>query len=108
MTIAGIWGMISTPVLGVFDANMALSVLWLVLGLVLLAVAAWWPMSSTMLLKIFGVVVAIVAVWGFVVPGDIFGLFTNTMADDVLHLVFALVFLWAGFMGTSKLLSDSM
>ena len=97
MAIAGIWGLMASPVLGIFDANTALALLWLVLGLVLLAVAAWWEDSSAMALKVLGVIVAIVAVWGFVVPGDILGMFTNTMADNVLHLIFAVVFLWVGF-----------
>ncbi len=97
MAIAGIWGLMSTPVLGIFDANTALSLLWLVLGLILLAVAAWWENTSATVLKVLGIIVAIIAVWGFVVPGDILGALTNTTADNVLHLIFAVVFLWVGF-----------
>ena len=97
MAIAGIWGLMASPVLGVFDANTSLSLVWLVLGLILLAVAAWWESSSALALKVIGIIVAIVAVWGFVVPGDVLGLLTNTTADNVLHLVFAVVFLWIGF-----------
>jgi len=80
-----------------FEANTALSLVWLVLGLILLAIAAWWEDSSATVLKVLGIIVGIVAVWGFAVPGDILGMLTNTTADNVLHLVFAVVFLWVGF-----------
>ena len=47
-----------------------------------------------------------VAVLGFLLPGgDIFGLMTVNMADNVLHIVLAIVFLWVGFgsMGTAPI-----
>ena len=96
--IAGIWGIVLTPVLGIFDANMALSVGWLVTGLVLLAVALWWEESVAWALIVLGVVYAIVAVLGLVMPGDVLGVFTNTASDNWLHVVLAVVMLVVGFM----------
>ncbi|MDE2213252.1 MAG: DUF4383 domain-containing protein [Patescibacteria group bacterium] len=99
MVIAGLWAFVSAPVLGVFDANGALAVVWLVLGLILIAVAAWWANSAALTLKIIGVIALILAILGFVMSGsEVLGFLTNTMADNVLHLIFGIVYLAVGFM----------
>src|SRR5579872_7258711 len=103
LAIVGVWGLVTTPVLGIFDTTTAHSLVHIVTGLVLLAVVAWWPMYNSMVLKIFGVIYAIVAIWGFVIPGEILGIIDNTLVDNILHVVLAVVFLWAGFMGGNKM-----
>ena len=109
LAIVGVWGLVTTPVLGIFDTTTAHSLVHIVTGLVLLAVVAWWPMYNSMVLKIFGVIYAIVAIWGFVIPGEILGIIDNTLVDNILHVVLAVVFLWAGFMGGNKMsMSSSM
>lgn len=98
LVVVGLWGFVQNPILGIFDANSAHSVVHLVTGLVLLAVALWAPASSALGLKVFGIIYAIVAILGFVMSGMILGVIDNTLMDNLLHVVLALVFLWGGFM----------
>ncbi len=100
--IAGLWGFAYSPVLGMFDANAILSALWLITGLVVLAVAMWWEEQTSMTLIVLGVIYAIIAVVGLVISGDVLGMFNNTSADNWLHVVLAVVMLVAGFMGRSS------
>lgn len=96
--VVGLLGFVMNPVLGIFAANTSHSLVHLIGGLVLLAVALWAPASSSLALKVFGVIYAIVAVLGFFMAGDILGIIDNSTADNLLHVVLALVFLWGGFM----------
>lgn len=107
MTIAGILGFaMGGSVLGIFMADTSLSAVWLIGGLITLAVAVWAPMQSVLWAKIAGVILAIVAVLGFVMSGSVLGVLDNTMANNVLHAVLAILFLWAGFMPARSM--DSM
>lgn len=99
--IAGIWGFVMTPVLGAFDANSMLAAAWLVTGVIILAVAMWWEEQTAVTLIVLGIIYAIIAVLGLVMPGDVLGVFNNTTADNWLHVVLAVVMLVAGFMGRS-------
>jgi uncharacterized membrane protein HdeD (DUF308 family) len=107
MAIAGILGFVMNPVLGVFAAGSTLSALWLVAGVITLAVAMWMPGSMSLWSKILGIILAIVTILGFVISGPVLGMLDNTMADNVLHLVLAVLFLWMGFMSSSRSM-DSM
>jgi hypothetical protein len=100
LTVVGLWGFVQNPVLGIFDANTAHSVVHLVSGLLLLGAAMWW--DSAWMLIVLGVVYAIVAVWGLLVPGNILGLIDNSTADNWLHVALAVVFLIVGFMGRGE------
>ena len=103
MAIAGILGFVmSGSVLGVFMAGSTLSAVWLVAGVITLAVAVWAPASMSMWSKIIGVILAAVTILGFVMSGPVLGMLDNTMADNVLHLVLAVLFLWMGFMSSSS------
>jgi hypothetical protein len=104
MVVAGLLGFaLGTSVLGIFTAAMALSSLWLVAGLITLVVALFLPAHIMLWDKAMGIVLAILAVLGFVMNGAILTYFDNTMANNILHLVLAAVFLAAGFipMGSS-------
>ncbi len=97
--VAGLWGFVASPVLGMFDANTMLSLVWLVTGIIVLAVAMWWEEQTSMTLIVLGVIYAIIAVLGLVMSGDVLGMFNNTSADNWLHVILAVVMLVAGFMG---------
>jgi len=65
--------------------------------------------------QVFGVVYAIVTVVGFVQGDTVLGIIMVNMADNVLHLVIAVVALWAGFgmkesmpMGMGSSMSSAM
>lgn len=99
MTVAGLLGFaMQGDVVGVFTAGTALSIVWLVGGIITLAIAVFMPAQTMLWAKIAGIVLAILAVLGFVMSGPVLGYLDNTIANDVLHLVLAAVFLAAGFM----------
>ena len=98
MALAGILGFaMSGSVLGIFMAGTALSTVWLVAGVVTLAIALWAPAHASLWAKIAGIVLVVVGVWGFVVQGAVLGALDNTTANNVLHLVLGVLFLWIGF-----------
>lgn len=98
MALAGIIALaMGGSVLGTFTAGTTLSVSWLVAGIITLVVAIWMPAQSMLWAKIIGVILAIVAVVGFVMSGPVLGLLDNTMANNVLHIVLAIIFLIIGF-----------
>ena len=99
LAVVGLWGFVQNPVLDLFAANTVHSLVHLISGLALLAVAMWWAESAALALIVLGVIYALVAVLGFTVSGDILGLIDNTPEDNWLHTALAVVFLVVGFMG---------
>lgn len=98
MTLAGLLGFaMGGSVVGIFAAGTALSALWVVAGVITLAIAVWAPARAALWAKVAGIVLAIVAVLGFVMSGPVLGYLDNTSADNWLHLVLAIVFLAVGF-----------
>ncbi|MEX2012500.1 MAG: DUF4383 domain-containing protein [Patescibacteria group bacterium] len=92
---------------GVFMVDTIHSIVFLLTGILALWMGMAGDASAKSFFKIFGVIYAIIAIFGFF-QGDsdkVLGLFNNNMADTWLHIVAALVFLWAGFSGGS---SDAM
>ena len=83
--------------LGIFMVDGLHNLIHLVTGLAALA-AAWGMYSNKLFFQVFGVVYAVVAVLGLLMGGNILGLIQTNMADHLLHLVLAVVFLYVGFM----------
>jgi hypothetical protein len=82
--------------LGIFEVDALHNIIHLATGLI----ALWAACSlahARLFFKIFGVVYALVTVLGFTMDGDVLGLIHTNGADNVLHLVIALVALYAGF-----------
>ena len=101
LTLVGILGFVpgittDGMLLGIFMVGGLHNLIHLVTGLAALA-AAWGMYSTGLFFKVFGVVYAIVAVVGFIQGDTVLGLITTNMADHVLHLVLAAIFLWVGF-----------
>ena len=107
-TLVGLVGFfISSPLFGIFEVNALHSAIHLATGIIFLGVAFMAPRSSHMTAGVFGIVYAIVAVLGFVMPGDdILGLIPSNTADNALHTVVALVLLYAGFMTKDESVSS--
>jgi hypothetical protein len=100
--IIGILGFIPSLVpggllLGIFSVDAMHNVVHLISGI--LAIGAAWSSASysRLYFKVFGVVYALVTIIGFVQGDTILGLMMINTADNVLHLVIAVVALWAGF-----------
>ena len=82
--------------LGIFEVDTLHNIIHLATGLV-----AFWAAASVanarLFFKIFGLVYALVTILGFTMDGDVLGLIHTNMADNLLHLVIAVVALYAGF-----------
>ena len=97
--IVGALGFVPNPIVGengTFLTNHTHDWVHIGTGIVIL-LGAYSPLGATLTLRVVGIVYAIVAVLGFVMPGDmLLGLAMN-MADHWLHVVLAIVILYAGF-----------
>ncbi|HEX3429759.1 MAG TPA: DUF4383 domain-containing protein [Rhizomicrobium sp.] len=96
--IAGVLGFIPNPILGangVFLTNRLHDYVHIGSGIVLL-LGAYSPLGATLTLRVVGLIYAIVAVVGFVMGDMVLGVAMN-MADHWLHVVLAIVILYAGF-----------
>lgn len=98
--VIGLLGFVNDPVLGIFEVDMVHNLVHLVSGLVLLGLGYAGAGMARTGAKIFGVVYAVVAVWGLVVPGEmLLNIMQVNFADDILHVVIAAALLYAGFAG---------
>jgi hypothetical protein len=90
--------------LGIFHVNAAHNVVHLLSGAVALFCGMSSFSASRMYFRIFGLVYALVAVLGFMNPGEhtmLLGLISNNTADTWLHVGIAAVSLILGFMPAS-------
>ena len=96
---AGTLGFVPNPLVspdGIFAVNALHNVVHILSGLVFVAGVLWLGQPRLTLL-VLGTVYLIVALLGFVTLGDmLLGLVRVNMADDVLHLLFAIAILGAG------------
>ena len=97
---AGVLGFIPNPLVsetGIFAVNLWHNVVHILTGGVFLAAAAWYG-HNQLTLQVLGAIYLVVAVLGFVIPGDmLLGMIRVNPADHALHLLFALAMLAAGF-----------
>ncbi|MEK7461996.1 MAG: DUF4383 domain-containing protein [Patescibacteria group bacterium] len=82
--------------LGIFEVDALHNIIHLATGLI----AIWAACSlahAKLFFKVFGVVYALVTILGFAMGGDVLGLIHTNGADNILHLLVAIVALYAGF-----------
>jgi hypothetical protein len=87
--------------LGIFHVNTAHNVVHLLSGAAALFAGMTSVSASRMYFRIFGVIYGLVAVLGFMNPGEhtmLLGLISNNTADTWLHVGIAAVSLLLGFM----------
>lgn len=85
--------------LGIFHVNAVLSILYLLCGAFAFFAAKSGLEATETYFRVFGIGYAIVAILGFVFGDtDILGFISSNMATTWLHVVIALVALYAGFM----------
>lgn len=82
---------------GIFEVGILHNLVHLVTGLVFAYVASASAKASRTAFKVFGVVYALVAVIGLAQGDTVLGLIDTNMADHLLHVVAAVVFLYVGF-----------
>lgn len=102
LTLVGIIGFFNDPIFGIFEVDTLHNVVHILTGVLALAFGKS-EASAKMFAKVFGVVYAVVALAGLALGGDkILGLIEANMADHLLHVLLALVFLYVGFAGGGK------
>lgn len=84
--------------LGIFQVDTIHNIIHLLTGVVAIVAAMGTGSYVRLFFQVFGVVYAVVAVVGFIQGDTVLGLIMTNMADHVLHLVLAVIFLYAGFM----------
>lgn len=98
LTIVGIWGYLGgSPILGLFEVDGLHNLVHLASGVVGILAALGSEKYAKMYLQVFGVIYAIVFLLGIFSGGKILGLITTNGADNILHLVIAVVLLYGGF-----------
>lgn len=99
----GLLGFVNDPVLGIFEVDMLHNIIHLAAGLLALGAVGMGENMMRLYARVFGLVYGLVAVLGFLMPGDmILGLFEANMADAFLHVALAAVLLYVGFVMKSE------
>src|SRR3989344_986144 len=82
---------------GVFEVNAAHNIVHVLTGILALVFARSASQARTFAM-VFGIIYAIIALLGFF-TGDVLGFVVANGADNWLHVLLAIIFLWAGFAG---------
>ena len=95
--LVGVIGYFNNPVLSLFPVNGLHNLVHLAIGVLLIIFAMRGDAGASMIAKVMGIVFALVAILGFLAPDLMADLLAIDMADNWLHVVLAIVFLWIGF-----------
>ncbi len=95
-----ILGFFMNPILGIFAVDTLHNIVHLVSGILAIWFARQGDDKGAMYAKVFGIVYLLVAVLGFMQAssGKILGLLAINGADNILHVILAVVLLYVGFM----------
>jgi Domain of unknown function (DUF4383) len=97
--VLGLLGFVNDPVLGIFDVNALHNIVHIASGVLALIFASQGESQARTFALILGIVYALVTVLGFLTgTGNILGLVATNGADNILHLVLAIVFIIVGLM----------
>jgi len=84
-------------VLGLFLVDPFHNIVHILTGALAIVAAKSSDKAARMYFQIFGVVYALVTVLGFTTGTGLFGLIPTNLADNLLHLIIAAVYLYYGF-----------
>ncbi len=101
--LVGLLGFVQNPVLGIFAVDTLHNIIHLAAGVLALWAVNRGTESILTYAKVFGVVYGVVAILGFLLPSPLLGLVTVNMADNLLHVVLAVVLLAIGFGGRRQM-----
>lgn len=93
--IAGIWGLFAKLAIGFIAADYVSSIIHIVVGLVLLIVAAKPAAVTT--LKTVGIIYVIFGILGLISGTSVIGLFVTDMTTSIFYLVVGIVVAVLGF-----------
>jgi len=94
--VVGLLGFVNHPVLGIFEVNTLHNLIHLASGILALIYAGMAESQAKTFAVVMGVIYALVTILGFLLGGNILGLIQANLADNLLHLVLAVVFLAVG------------
>ncbi len=97
LTLVGLLGFINNPVLGIFGTNATHNIVHLATGVLGIIFAMQSESAAIMFNKVFGIIYALVAILGFVAMSFMQTLINVNTADNYLHVLLALIFLYLGF-----------
>ena len=106
LTIVGLWGFFQDPVLGTFEVDVTHNIIHLVTGLLGLWYGTRSEDQAKAYAKVFGVIYGLVTIVGFIQTDSVLGLFGVNLADNVFHLLLAVIFLWVGFAGSRGMMTQ--
>lgn len=111
--VIGILGFFSNPIVGSgawFHADFNHNLVHLLTGLIMLWVAYKAMGKAGVTLKTFGWIYLVVAILGFFVSGtgSLLGLIEINGADNWLHLILAVIFLWCAMKGGKSMGASAM
>jgi hypothetical protein len=98
--LIGLLGFVNNPILGIFEVDTLHNIIHLVSGVLALYAVNKGHEATILFAKVFGVVYAVVAILGLFMGSPILGLVHANMADHVLHVALAAIFLFLGFGGS--------
>ena len=93
----GVLGFVNNPLLGIFEVDALHNIIHILTGALALVAVSMGRGAMSTFSKVFGIVYGLVAVLGFISGTTVLGLIPVNLADNVLHLVIAVVFLYLGF-----------
>ena len=104
LIIIGLWGFASSTVLGIFEVGLWHNMVHLITG-ILAVIFAFRGDAGKTFLKVIGIIYLLIAIIGFFTGEGsmLLGFIEANNADDWLHLVLAVIFLWGGFAGAKKM-----
>lgn len=82
--------------LGVFMVDTMHNIVHLLSGVVAALCAGASAKASRTYFQVFGIIYAVIAIWGFFMSPALGFIHVNS-ADNILHVVIAVIALWAGF-----------
>ncbi len=102
---AGIIGFFNNPLLGLFEVDTLLSIIHLITGAAALVVAyTGQDFEIHQFAKVAGLVYAVLGVVGLIYPGaTFFGMMVDTIANNILHIVLAVIFVAVGYIHETKI-----
>ena len=113
LLVLGLLGFFSNPIIGGavgawFAADAAHNIVHLLTGIIFLWVAYGAMDKAGTTLKVFGVIYLLLAIVGFFSgAGKALGLIMVNGADNWLHLIFGLLFLWGGMSKKSMMATSA-
>jgi hypothetical protein len=99
LTLVGLLGFVNNPVIGLFPVNLLHNLVHLLTGVLAIAFGLRGEVAARTFSKVFGIVYLLVGILGLLAPGLMMSLLVIDSADNVLHFVLALAFLFLGFSG---------